>query len=140
MGFSRENYRKIKREYEGKALRAQEAAENRKRELGIKFPTIKNLDDKLSLTGLRIYEASLRYKGERLDEALAAIKKENAAAFENIKTKVLAELAGEVRKKEQIGRYDLWPETRPEVQLSHTDSVRMKIEEGALWQALEKID
>lgn len=68
------------------------------------------------------------------------IKKENAAAFENIKTKVLAELAGEVRKKEQVGRYDLWPETRSEIKLSHTDSVRMKIEEGALWQALEKID
>jgi hypothetical protein len=45
-----------------------------------------------------------------------------------------------VRKKEQIGRYDLWPETRPEIKLSHADSVRMRVEEGALWQALEKID
>ena len=68
------------------------------------------------------------------------IKKENMADFENIKTRVLAELEGEVRKKDQVGRYDLYPETRPEVSLTRTDSLKMKIEEGAFWQALEKID
>lgn len=79
MGFSRENYRRIKHEYEGKALRAQEAAENRKKELGLRFPIVKELDEKLSLTGLRIYEASLRYKGARLEEELSKIKAENTA-------------------------------------------------------------
>ena len=68
------------------------------------------------------------------------IKKENMADFENIKTRVLAELEGEVRKKDQVGRYDLYPETRPEVSLTRTDSLKMKIEEGTFWQALEKID
>lgn len=68
------------------------------------------------------------------------IKKENAAAFENIKTRVLAELAGEVRKREQVGHYDLYPDSRPEVKLTPTDSVKMQIEEGAMWRALEEID
>ncbi|MBR3931267.1 MAG: peptidoglycan DD-metalloendopeptidase family protein [Tidjanibacter sp.] len=67
------------------------------------------------------------------------IKKENTAAFEDIKTRVLAELEGDVRKKEQVGRYDLYPDSRTEIKLSHSDSVKMRIEEGALWQALEKV-
>ena len=77
MGFSRENYRKIKREYEGKALRAQEEALNRKRELGILHPDIKELDDRLSMTGLKIFEATVRYKDEKLEAELLKIKKEN---------------------------------------------------------------
>lgn len=77
MGFNREKYRRIKHEYEGKAIRAQEAAENRKKELGLRFPGIKELDDKLSVTGLRIFEASLRYKGERLEREIADIKRQN---------------------------------------------------------------
>lgn len=79
MGFSRENYRRIKREYEGKALRAQEAAENRKKELGIIHPDVKELDDRLVLTGLEIFEATVRYKGTRLDEELADIRARNEA-------------------------------------------------------------
>ncbi|MBR2424434.1 MAG: peptidoglycan DD-metalloendopeptidase family protein [Tidjanibacter sp.] len=67
------------------------------------------------------------------------IKKENTAAFEDIKTRVLAELEGDVRKKEQVGRYDLYPDSRAEIKLSHSDSVRMRIEDGTLWQALEKV-
>ena len=79
MGFSRENYRKIKREYEGKALRAQEEAQNRKRELGILHPDIKELDDSLSMAGLKIFEATVRYKDEKLEAELLKIKKENDA-------------------------------------------------------------
>ena len=89
MGFSRENYRKIKREYEGKALRAQEEALNRKRELGILHPDIKELDDRLSMTGLKIFEATVRYKDEKLEAELLKIKKENGRAVTN---RVIAEV------------------------------------------------
>lgn len=82
MGFNRENYRKIKQEYEGKALRAQEEALQRKRELGIRFPDIKELDDRLSGTGLRIFEATVRMKGDRLESEIAKIKAENIALLE----------------------------------------------------------
>ena len=78
MGFNRENYKKIKHEYEGKALRAQEAALIRKRELGMRFPDIKEVDDALSQTGLRIFEATVRYKGDKLENEISAIKAENA--------------------------------------------------------------
>ncbi len=78
MGFNRENYRKIKHEYEGKALRAEEAALLRKKELGMKYPDIKEIDDALSATGLRIFEATVRFKGERLESEISSIKEENA--------------------------------------------------------------
>ena len=68
------------------------------------------------------------------------IKKENSGAFENIKARVLAELEGDVRKKEQVSHYDLYPDTRPTATFTPTDSVKMKIEEGDFWLALEKID
>ena len=78
MGFNRENYKKIKHEYEGKALRAQEAALIRKRELGMRYPDVKEIDDALSQTGLRIFEATVRYKGEKLESEITAITAENA--------------------------------------------------------------
>lgn len=77
MGFNRENYKRIKHEYDGKALRAQEAALIRKRELGMRFPEIKEIDDALSQTGLRIFEATVRYKGDKLDSEIDTIKIEN---------------------------------------------------------------
>ena len=79
MGFRRENYRKIKREYEGKHLRAAEAAEERKRELHRKVPEIAEIDRILSETGLKIFEATTRYKGESLQARLAALRAENEA-------------------------------------------------------------
>ena len=82
MGFNRENYKKIKHEYEGKAIRAQEAALIRKRELGMRFPEIKEIDDALSQTGLRIFEATVRYKGEKLESEISAIKEENAVLLQ----------------------------------------------------------
>lgn len=79
MGFNRENYRKIKREYEGKALRAAEAAEERKRVLHGKLPAVKAIDDRLSMTGLKVFEATVRLHGEALDKQLAVLRAENEA-------------------------------------------------------------
>ncbi len=77
MGYNRENYRRIKREYEGKNLRAKEAAEGRRQELHLRFPEIKQMDETLSMTGLAILEASSRYRGERLEAEIAKLKAQN---------------------------------------------------------------
>lgn len=82
MGFNRENYKRIKHEYEGKALRAAEKAQDRKKELHEKFPDIKEIDDLLSMTGLKIFEATLSYKGEALEKKLNELKKENEALLD----------------------------------------------------------
>ena len=77
MGYNRENYRKIKREYEGKNLRAKEAAEGRRQELHARFPEIREIDETLSMTGLAILEASSRYRGERLEAEIGKLKAQN---------------------------------------------------------------
>jgi len=40
MGYNRENYIRIREEYEGKSLRAKQAAERRAEELRAAFPTL----------------------------------------------------------------------------------------------------
>ena len=73
MGFNRENYAKIKEEYSGKYLRAQEAARLRRAEVHAKLPEIAKIDAELSFAGMRVFEASLRNDKAMLD----AIEKEN---------------------------------------------------------------
>lgn len=68
------------------------------------------------------------------------IKKANEEAFEQIKAKVMAELEGEVSESERINSYDLYPSTRPEVELTAADSVRMRVEKGAMYKALGRIE
>ncbi len=79
MGFNRDNYRRIKREYDGKNLRAKEAAEARREELHRLFPEIKDIDDTLGMTGLKILEVSAKYSGKSLEKKLSELKKENEA-------------------------------------------------------------
>lgn len=59
MGFNRENYRRIKEEYNGKYLRAAEAAQMRRAEVHACVEGVAEIDRKLSVTGLRIFEATL---------------------------------------------------------------------------------
>ncbi len=77
MGFNRENYRRIKREYDGKNLRAKELAEKKREELHLMFPEIKDIDDTLGLTGLKILELSSKYRGAELEKKIAKLKREN---------------------------------------------------------------
>ena len=83
MGFNRGNYRRIKREYDGKNLRAKEEAERRREELHLRFPEVKEIDDALSLTGLTILEASSRYTGQRLEDEIAKLKSQNRALLDD---------------------------------------------------------
>ena len=75
MGFNRENYARIKQEYDGKYLRAQDAARLRRDEIHINLPEVAVIDKELSSLGFQIFEASL--KNDKA--ALAAIEKNNLA-------------------------------------------------------------
>ena len=75
MGFNRENYARIKEEYSGKYLRAQESARLRRAEIHACLPEIAAIDAELSAVGMRIFEASLKNDQKLLDD----IEKENAA-------------------------------------------------------------
>ena len=75
MGFNRENYARIKQEYDGKYLRAQEAARLRRAEVHARLPEIAKIDAELSASGVRVFEASLRQDKAALD----AIEAENVA-------------------------------------------------------------
>lgn len=68
------------------------------------------------------------------------IKKANMEAFESIKARILAEIEGEVADSEKINSYDLFPDTRPEVVLTVADSVRMRVEGGAMYKALGRVE
>lgn len=82
MGYNRENYRRIKREYDGKNLKAKELAESKRRELHLRFPGIKAIDDELDQTGLRIFCASVERKGDALEKEIDRLQKENADLLE----------------------------------------------------------
>ena len=73
MGFNRENYARIKQEYDGKYLRAQEAARLRRAEIHAKLPEVAKIDAELSESGIRVFEASLRQDKAAID----AIEAEN---------------------------------------------------------------
>lgn len=74
MGFNRENYKRIKEEYDGKYLRAIDAARLRSEEVRASVEGIAEIDRALSATGFGIFEATL--KNDRA--ALDAINAENA--------------------------------------------------------------
>lgn len=74
MGFNKENYRRIKEEYDGKYLRAQEAARLRRAEVHTALPEIEKIDRELATTGFKIFDATLRGETAKID----AINAENA--------------------------------------------------------------
>lgn len=73
MGFNRENYKRIKEEYEGKYLRAREAAEMRKEEVHAAVEEVGRIDAELSAVGLRIMECAMKNDLNMLE----SVKKRN---------------------------------------------------------------
>lgn len=67
------------------------------------------------------------------------IKKSNVEAFNKVKEKVMAELGGEVSKRDRLGMHDLYPKEYKPEPLSSTDSIKIKAEEGVIWQALKAL-
>lgn len=75
MGYNKENYKRIRAEYETKSFRAQEAADARREELYGAIPELRDLDKRLSAFGLRIMQTAL--KSENTAEDIAALRAEN---------------------------------------------------------------
>ena len=71
MGFNRKNYIRIKEEYNGKYLRAEEAAKMRRAEVQLAVPEIAKIDRELSMTGLEIMEAVMKDDANMLESAKA---------------------------------------------------------------------
>lgn len=81
MGFNRENYAKIKGEYEGKYLRAIEEAQFRRAEIHARLPEVARIDGELASSGMRIFEASVsgdRAMVDRINEENCALLKRRA--------------------------------------------------------------
>lgn len=81
MGFNRDNYAKIKGEYEGKYLRAIEEAQFRRAEIHAKLPEVARIDGELASSGMRIFEASVigdRAMVDRINEENCALLKKRA--------------------------------------------------------------
>lgn len=77
MSYNQENYKKIRAEYAGKNLRAKEAAEQLRDRLHKELPDLAEIDEALARTGPRIMQAAARFKGDRLENEIAAIRAEN---------------------------------------------------------------
>lgn len=60
MGYNKENYKRIRAEYETKAFRAQEEAEARRHELYREIPELRELDGQTGNLGLRVMEIALQ--------------------------------------------------------------------------------
>lgn len=80
MGYNKENYKRIRAEYEVKSFRAQEAADARREEVYGRIPALVELDRALSSVGLRIMEAALKQEDPRRE--IAALRAENQAILQ----------------------------------------------------------
>ncbi len=78
MRYSKENYAKIKQNYQDKALQAEKDAETRKRIACISHPDLGAVEKELSHTGMKIMRAALEGK-EGLEERLNVLRDENTA-------------------------------------------------------------
>lgn len=75
MPYNRDNFIKIRREFEGKNLKVKEEAAKRTSDLYDILPDLKKLDDYLSEIGLRLFNAALQDK-KNYNERAEKIKKE----------------------------------------------------------------
>ena len=67
MSFNRENYKRIKEEYDGKYLKARDAANLRRAQIHVELPEIANIDRELSSVGLEILAAYIQGRSNEID-------------------------------------------------------------------------
>ena len=75
MAYNRDNYIRVKREFETKYAQARDQAQARREELHVRFPELRRIDDALAETGMRVFRESMAGK-DGLDERIAAIRGE----------------------------------------------------------------
>ncbi len=78
MSFNRENYKRIKEEYDGKYLKARDAANLRRAQIHAELPEISKIDRELSSVGLEILRAAISGRSSEID----SIKQKNIALLE----------------------------------------------------------
>lgn len=76
MSYNRENYIRVKREFESKHMKAREDAQKRCDELHTHFSELRRIDDSLAETGMRVFRETMAGK-DGLDERIAAIRRES---------------------------------------------------------------
>ena len=77
MSYNRQNYLRVRSEYDGKNLRAKEAALRRRDELHERLPDLAAIDDTLSATAYRVMEVTMSTQpGAERDAKLAEVKRE----------------------------------------------------------------
>ncbi len=77
MGYNREDYIKIKAEYSNKYLRARAKADEHRRELHEKLPTVREIDFYLAGTGKEIMDIII--SGKNVETRVEALKEKNRA-------------------------------------------------------------
>ena len=92
MGYNQENYRRIRREYEGKYLRAREDADRRRAEVERALPALKQVNAQLSATGLELMRVSMAYADDAAarEASVAALRQKNEE-LQSLKGKILAD-------------------------------------------------
>ncbi|MBQ8416142.1 MAG: ATP-binding protein, partial [Clostridia bacterium] len=75
MGYNKNNFKRIREEYETKSFRAEEEADVRREEVYLAVPELRELDARLSQFGLRIMKAAL--SGGDTEGSVAALREEN---------------------------------------------------------------
>lgn len=75
MGYNQENFRRIRAEYETKAMKAEEAADERREELYRVIPGLRDLDRTLSGFGLRLMKQAM--EGGDTQAGIASLQAEN---------------------------------------------------------------
>ena len=75
MGYSRENYRLVREEYENRSLEARNAADARRSELHRVIPRTEEIDRELSATGIKLMGAALGVSHASVDEIRAGVVK-----------------------------------------------------------------
>ncbi|MBE6548476.1 MAG: hypothetical protein E7667_06365 [Ruminococcaceae bacterium] len=71
MSFNRENYKRIKEEYDGKYLKARDAADLRRAQIHAEIPEIAKLDRELSGVGLEVLEAAISGRADEIERIKA---------------------------------------------------------------------
>ena len=79
MSFNRENYRRIRQDYETKYLRAREDADRRRSEAEAALPALRALDRELGTLGLELMRISMENAGNDTarQQALEALRTRN---------------------------------------------------------------
>lgn len=78
MSFNRENYKRIKEEYDGKYLKARDAANLRRAQIHAEIDEIAKIDRELSSVGLEILQAAISGRSSEIE----SIKQKNTALLE----------------------------------------------------------